>query len=212
MRRMLVFCMIVLMSLPAIPGTAFGEQERSIAPKRSQKELQRQASLREKAEFFGPGAQIRITLRGGSSAADQGEGEIDEISESSFKLKTKESGLLMYEYRQLESLHLKQVSYKSIGQPDPVQVRRVAYELGIGNKVNLDLIDLKRFSGIIQSFEKESFVVASNKNPVSVQYGEVKAIDKMKFPAWGKVAIVAGVVAGLLIALMYAACGSGGCH
>jgi hypothetical protein len=203
MRKMLVFCLIVLMGMPATPGTAFGGQEGSDTPKRSQKELQRQASFREKVEFLGTGAQIRVTVRG--NAADvQSEGEIDEISADGFKLKRKDSSLLMCNYSQLESLHLRQGSYKTGGQPDPVQVRRVACEVGIGNKAEVQLTDLKRFSGTIQSLEKEAFVIHVKGNPETVKFSDVQKIEESHMQAWSKALLGVGIGVGICVGVILA--------
>jgi ribosome maturation factor RimP len=191
MRKVLVFYLIILMSIPALPGAAFGEQEGSDTPKRSQKEMKRQASFKEKVEFLGTGAQIAVTLRGGSADV-QYEGEIDEISADSFKLKRKNSSLLVpYMYSQLGSLHLRQVSYKTEGQPDPLQVRRVAYEVGIGKKAEVELTDLKRFSGTIRSFETEAFVINSHGNSQHVKFSDVKRIEKGHMSAAAKITLIA---------------------
>jgi hypothetical protein len=52
MRKVLVFCSIVLMSLLAMPGTAFGEQQGSDTPKQSEKELRDRLRLGKSSSFL----------------------------------------------------------------------------------------------------------------------------------------------------------------
>jgi hypothetical protein len=213
MRRALVLSLMIFVSvipvLPGSTGSVIFEQSGGDVPKQSTKELKRQAALSEKVELMGLGAQIRVVMRGSANLTY--EGAIDEIAADSFKLKMKDQTLPI-QYGQVEVLSLRARAYKTRGQPDPVQVRQVVADMGVGENAKVKLVSNDRFNGTIRSIEKEGFVVASKGNPVSVKYGEVQEIEKKKFPAWGKVAIAAGVVVGLLAALVYSACGSAGCH
>jgi hypothetical protein len=195
MRKALAFLLMALMSLPAMSSTSADLPE----PGQSEKELKRQASFREKVESFGSGASIRVVMRG-SSAKVEHRGEIDEISADSFKLRTKDHNLPI-RYDQVEALSLKQCIYKAAGQPDPVQARRVAYDIGIGNKAKGELTTLKRFSGTIKSMEKEDFVINANGNLQTVKFSDVKRIEKGQMPAWGKALLVVGIVVAVVLVL-----------
>jgi hypothetical protein len=121
----------------------------------------------------------------------------------------KDRSLMQYQYSQLESLHLRQASYKTKGQPDPVQVRRVAYEVGVGNKAKVELADLRRFSGTIESFEEEAFVINVNGNPQPVKFSDAQKIEKSHMAAWKIALLVVGIVVGALNVLYVIAAATG---
>jgi ribosome maturation factor RimP len=195
MRKALVFLLMALMNLPAMSGTSAYLPE----PAQSEKELKKQALFREKVESFGSGAAIRVVMRGSSAKAEY-KGEIDEISTDNFKLRTKDHNLQI-RYDQVEVLSLQQCIYKTAGQPDPVQARRVAYDIGIGNKAKGELTTLKRFSGTIQSMEKEDFVINANGNLQTVKFSDVKRIEKGQMPSWGKALLIVGIVVTVVVVL-----------
>ena len=104
--------------------------------------------------------------------------------------------------------------YKAQGQIDPNQVRKVVTDLGIGEKVKVQLDSAARLNGKIQKIAENSFTIVETKTgePKVVAFGEIRELQKKKFPTWAKVVIGVGGVIGLQIALMLAECGSSGCH
>jgi ribosome maturation factor RimP len=212
MKRMLVlFLMICVSVIPVLPGSVddvIPTQNGSNAQKLSEKELKRRDAFRKKVKLMGSGAQIRVVLRGTSDVIYQG--TIDEITAEGFKLKTSDQTLPI-QYGQVEKLNLKNGRYKTQGQPDPILVRQIVADMGVGESAKVKLTSNERFSGTIQSIEEESFVITSNGRSSPMKYGDVTEIEKKRLPAWAKMAIISGVVAGILAALMLAECGSGGC-
>jgi len=182
-------------------GIGVPEEKGSVARNKSSKELEREAAFKEKVDLFGPGAQIRVVLRNTSTSVEY-KGEIDEIAADSFKLRTNDRTLPI-RYDQIGTLNLKERSYKAQGQPDPVQVRRVAAEIGIGQKVKVELASAKRFSGIMQSVDKEKILIGSRENPVPVRLDDVRMLEKSHLPAWAKVVIAVGAVSVGLMVLVY---------
>jgi hypothetical protein len=104
--------------------------------------------------------------------------------------------------------------YKAKGQIDPTQVRNVVTYLGIGEKVRVKLDSDVSFNGKIQTIDENSVTIIERKTGQSkvVAFDEIKELQKKKFPAWATVAIVSGSVVALMVAPMFAECGSGGCH
>lgn len=204
MRRALVLCLMICVSvIPVLSGSAGSvilEQSGGDDPKQSTKELKRQVALSEKVELMGSGAQIRVVMR--SNAKLTYEGAIDEIAADSFKLKMKDQTLPI-QYGQVAALSLKARAYKTRGQPDAVRVRQVVADIGVGEKAKVKLASNERFSGTIQSIEKESFVITSQERPV--KFNEVKEIERKHLPMGAKVGIAAGVTAGVFMLLMYLA-------
>ena len=208
MRRTLVLCLIICLSvIPVLPGSTDVIPGQDDVQKQSPKELKRQAALRNKLELMGPGAQIKVVMRGSSPPVTI-QGTIDEIAPENFGLKTKDRTQKL-QYWQIEKVTLIRGDRKM----DPVRVRQVLADMGIGENVKLKLAE-GSLNGRIQTIEENSVTIVESKSgePKVVAFSEIRELQKKKFPAWGKVAIVAGVVVGLLAGLMYAACGSGGCH
>jgi ribosome maturation factor RimP len=208
---LVLFLMIFVSLMPVLPRSmddAIPTQNGNDAQKLSNKELKRQDALRKKVELMGSGAQIRVLMRG--AAAVTYEGTIDEITAESFNLKTRDQ-ILPVQYDQVERLTLKEQRYKTQGQPNSVRVRQIVADMGVGENAKVELASNERLSGTIQSIEEESFVITSKGRSLLLKYDEVKEIEKKRLPAWAKVAIVGGVIVGLLGALMYSQCGSGGC-
>jgi hypothetical protein len=83
----------------------------------------------------------------------------------------------------------------------PLEVRRVAAELGVGENARLKLVSDKTVSGAIHSMDKESLVILYEGKLVPVKYDRVRQIEVKRFPAWAKAAIGVGAVMGLLLAL-----------
>lgn len=202
MRRALVLCLVICISAVPIPARSASD----VQPQ-SAKELKRQAALKEKIEFMGLGAQIRVVTLGSSNVTY--EGTIDEIAAENFKLKMKNQ-TLPFQYNQIRTVTLKDRRYKTLGQPDPVRIRQIVADMGVGEKAKVELTSNERFSGTIQSIQKDGFVISPQNRPV--KFSEVKEIKKKQFPTWAKAAIIVGIAIAALDLLMYAACGSAGCH
>jgi ribosome maturation factor RimP len=198
MTKVVVLCLILCVSvMPVFPASAVFERTDNEMRGQSPKELQRQAEFRKKINLMGPGAEIRIALRG-SSAPVRYEGVVDEITAESFKLKMKDRTLSI-QYGQIETLNLKKQYYRPFGEPDPAQVRQIVAGLGVGQKVRVMLVSNERFSGTIRSFEKEDFVISSRSQ--SVKFNEVKEIEKKHFPTAAKVVIASVAVLGVIVAV-----------
>ena len=104
MKRLLVFCLMILVTeVPAMFAGGPAEQ--------SSKALAQQASLKEKAELFGPGTQVTARIRGTSSNVDY-HGTIDEISGNNMKLKLKDR-IMPIEFGQLEACISEQIAMRA---------------------------------------------------------------------------------------------------
>jgi len=214
MRRALALCLMICLSvIPALPGSRDMIPEQNDVQKESPKELKRQAALREKLERMGSGAQVRVAMRGSSPPVTM-QGTIDEIAPETFALKTKD-GITRLQYRQIEKVSLtKGGYYRSSEATDPVRVRQVLADMGIGENVKIKLNSGDRLTGKIQTIDENSVTLMEAKTGQSrvVAFSEIKELNKKTFPTWGKAVIIVGVAVGLLAGLMYAACGSHGCH
>jgi hypothetical protein len=123
--------------------------------------------------------------------------------------------LIVYKTVQVQPAYSQEApKYKAQGQIDPTQVRNVVRYLGIGEKVKVKLDSDVSFNGKIQTIEENSVTIIESKTGQSkvVAFDEIKELQKKKFPAWATLAIIAGSAVVLVVALMFAECGSGGCH
>ena len=200
MRRALVLCLMICLSvIPVLPKSTdvIAEQKEDDVQKQSSKELRRQAAIREKIELMGSGAQIQAVMRGSSSPVTL-KGEIDKIAAENFGIKTKDR-VQQLQYSQIERVSLSKSGYKAQGVVDPVRVRRVVADIEVGNRAKIKLASSERFSGTIQSIEKESFVITSQGRSSPVKYGEVAEIKKTGLPTGTKLAIVGAAVGGVLL-------------
>jgi len=200
MRRALVLCLMICLGvIPVLPKSTdvIAEQKEDDVQKQSSKELRRQAAIREKIELMGSGAQIQAVMRGSSSPVTL-KGEIDKIAAENFGIKTKDR-VQQLQYSQIERVSLSKGGYKAQGVVDPVRVRRVVADIEVGNRAKIKLASSERFSGTIQSIEKESFVITSQGRSSPVKYGEVAEIKKTGLPTGTKLAIVGAAVGGVLL-------------
>jgi len=94
------------------------------------------------------------------------------------------------------------------------QIRAKLLEIGTGKHANA-IVKLKSgnvLKGHIAEQGAQDFTVVSKAGTQRVPYSDVASIKKKRLNVGIKIAIVAGAVVGILVGMMYASCGSGGCH
>lgn len=94
------------------------------------------------------------------------------------------------------------------------RVKATLSEIGTGKdaRVTVKLKSGTVLKGYIAELGKEDFSIVSKAETRKVLCSEVAKVKKRKLNIGIKIAIAAGVVIGALVGLMYAQCGSGGCH
>ena len=217
MKELITFClMICVIVTPAIPVGASEvvlENTQDKDQNKSDKDAKREAAVKEKAELLGLGAEIEVVMRKTNSRGERihHRGILEEISAEGLGLKIKDKTTHI-QYSQIDRLRLTENKYKANGQVDPVRVRQVAAELGVGKDIQLKLTSDKKITGELQSLSSDSLVIADSKKGLfeTVPFREVKEIKGKGMPGWGKALIIGGVAFGALIAAAaawYAAAG-----
>ena len=164
----------------------------------SKQETRREESIRAKVEGLGVGAEIKFSSNEGFERS----GRIEEISNEGFRLAWKDQWMTV-NYRSVKALELIHPRYKAKGQVDPIQVRRVAVNAGLGKKVSIRLASNRKLTGKIQSIESDTFNIVDSRSGslVSVPLEEVTEIGRSGMSTGARVAIWVSlsVAVGLLV-------------
>jgi hypothetical protein len=141
----------------------------------SVKEVIQAAKVKEKVEGLGVGAEVTVKLNDGRKQR----GRIDNTAEENFQL-IPNNQTFPLRYVDVSDLHLVNPKYKAKGQVDPIRVRQVVFNLGVGQHAKLKLISGLKIIGDIRSIDKEAFdIFASSTNKkASVPFSEVSEIEK----------------------------------
>jgi hypothetical protein len=87
---------------------------------------------RQRVDQFGVGAKVKVELADGKKL----KGSIQSIGDGEFLLAAAKAGSpTRVPYGDVTQLNLAKNTYKATGQPDAVEVRRVAAELGVGHHI-----------------------------------------------------------------------------
>jgi ribosome maturation factor RimP len=151
---------------------------------------------RQRVDQFGVGAKVKVELTNGQKF----KGSIQSIEDGGFLLAAAKAGSpTRVPYGDVAQLNLAKNTYKATGQPDPVEVRRVVAELGVGHHIMLKTAEAKEYHGNIVAIEAESFTVLPDHTtvPVEIAYSQTLRMGP-NLSKGAKIAIV--VVVGLVIA------------
>ena len=114
-------------------------------------------------------------------------------------------------YADVALLEFTKTKYRAEGPPDPVTVRRVAVELGVGRKVQVQTQDRNTLVGRIAKLDAEQlYLKIGEGGPVSVSYAQISELKPKRMSTLAKVGIAVGVTFGILLGVAVAVC-SGGC-
>jgi ABC-type phosphate transport system auxiliary subunit len=203
----LMFCVGVVPALPIDTSKVVPEEDQNDSQQKSDKDVKREAEIKAKVELLRLGAEVKVAMRGAYTKGKltTHRGTIAEISDECLGLQVGDR-TLQIDYDQIEELSLTKNKYKASGQVDPVAVRRVVADVGMGEKAKLKLDSDKKISGVIQSVASDSFTIADSKTgqTETVLFSEVTEIQKDKMSTGARVAIIAGVVAGILFGIFLA--------
>ena len=174
---------------------------------KAEKQHKRAAEIKSKVEGLGVGAVVVVYREDGVKE----QGQITGISDSAFKLEHR-GRTTSISYGSASGIGLVKPNYRANGPTDPVRVRQSVVNLGLGNSAMIKVRG-ERLKGRIQSIDSENFTLLSSSTgqPQMVSFNDVTEIKGKAFPAWATGAIVAGIVVGLAMGVMLAACGAGGC-
>ncbi len=195
--------LVAIVLVGCIIPVGFPQQAQAMAA------AERGEGFRQKVEQLGAGAEVRIMLRGQQQAL---RGTVESFDVSSFLLRS--SGTAdqrTVRYADVSFLAFTRSTYRAEGSPDPVTARRVAVELGVSRKVQLQTQDGKKVVGRIATLDKEQLNLDSGKGgPVNVPYAQIRELKPKGMSLAAKIGIPTALFGVLLIASI-AKCASGGC-
>ncbi len=94
------------------------------------------------------------------------------------------------------------------------KVKTALTKIGTGEKsrVTVKLKSGTVIKGHIGVLDKEDFTIVSKEATQRVLYSDVEKVKKQGMNPGITIAIAAGLIVGIVLIVMYAACGSEGCH
>ncbi len=111
---------------------------------------------RQRVDQFGVGAKVKVELANGKKFT----GSIQSIQDGGFLLAAaKADSPTRVPYGDVAQLNLTKNTYKAASQPDSVEVRRVAAELGLGHHTMVKTSEAQEYHGNIVAIAAESFSV-----------------------------------------------------
>jgi ribosome maturation factor RimP len=168
-RKMLSIFLAALLTHQPIQLLFSSDQQQSV------KDVIQAAKVKERVEGLGVGAEVTVKLNDGREQR----GRIDNIAEENFQL-TQNNQTFPLRYVDVADLHLVNPKYKAKGQVDPIRVRQVVINLGVGQQAKLKLISGVKIIGDIRAIDKEAFAIfdsGTNKR-TSVPFSEVSELEK----------------------------------
>jgi small nuclear ribonucleoprotein (snRNP)-like protein len=170
----------------------------------------RSEGFRQKVEQMGAGAEVRVTLKGQQATL---RGTVESFDDSVVRLRPGGTGEpKTVRYGDVAQLEFTKTKYRAQGPPDPVTVRRVAVELGIGDKVQVQTQDRTTLVGRIASLDAEQlYLKIGEGGPVSVSYAQISELKPKRMRTLAKVGIGIGVFMGIVVVIGVGMCASGLC-
>jgi len=139
--------LVAMVAVACLIPVGFPQQAQAMAAAESSE------GFRQKVEQLGVGAEVLVKLRDQQQAL---RGTVESFDDSAFRLRsggTVDQGTVRY--ADVSFLAFASRTYRAKGSPDPVAVRRVAVELGVGRRVRLKTLDGKKVVGRIITLDKE---------------------------------------------------------
>ena len=155
---------------------------------------------RQRVDQFGVGAKVKIELTNGQKF----KGPIQSIEDGGFLLATTKGGsTARVPYGDVAKLNLTTNTYKASGQPNPVEVRRVVAELGVGHHVMVKTSEAKEYHGNIVAISTEGFSVLPDHTtaPVQIAYNNVQQMGP-NMSKGSKIALIVLVGAAVTVAVI----------
>ncbi len=134
------------------------------------------ALLKQKAELFGIGADVRVRLSDGQKIR----GQISSIEDAGFTLAPlARSTTRLIRFDDTSELTLIAQKYRASGTTDASEARRAIAGLGIGRHIVVQTGDTK-IHGHIRTIEMDHFVIAPDDeaNLIALQYQDVRQVGK----------------------------------
>ncbi len=111
-------------------------------------------------------------------------------------------------YDQVAELKLAKVTYKTSGQPDAAEARRVVAGLGVGRHIVVKTAAGAEYHGKVQAVEADHFTILPDhqKAPVQIAYSDTLLLSPNPTKGgWIAIGVLAGIgIAALVVVLLLA--------
>jgi len=132
--------------------------------------------VNQKVALLGIGANVVVQVAGKERSC---RGTIEAIEGEALVLATeRDVSHRRIRYDQVVRLDPVKRSYKAVGQPNPIEVRRVVVGQGPGRLVKIQLTDGRRITGRLQAVTQDYFYVSGGEHemPTRIAYTDVQQI------------------------------------
>lgn len=160
--------------------------------------VERSCEFQQKVEQLGAGAGIRVTLKNQQKTP---RGMVESFDDSAFRLQPGGNGERgTVRSADVTLLEFTQRKYRAEGSADPVRVRRVAVELGLGRKVQVRPRDSNALVGrIVNSDADQLYLKIGERGPVSVSCILITELKPRQMSGLVTLAMGAGVEAIIML-------------
>ena len=159
-------------------------------------------AVKQQVDLFGVGANVKLKLADGKKL----KGSIQSIEDGAFLLASKpEASPTRVGYDQVAELKLAKVTYKTSGQPDATQTRRVIAGLGVGRHIVVKTADGAEYHGKVQAVEADHFTILPDhqKVPVQIAYSDTALLSPNPTKGtWIAIGILAGIGVAVLVTVL----------
>jgi small nuclear ribonucleoprotein (snRNP)-like protein len=194
-KRILRGELVAIVAVACLINVGFPRQAQAMAA------AKRAEGFRQKVEQLGVGAEVRVTLNDKQQTL---RGTIESFDDSSFGLRARGAGEKQtVRYVNVTLLEFTKTAYRAKGSnsSEPVTARRVAVELGIGSRVQVQTQDGKTFVGMVAKLDEEQlYLNLSASGPMNVSYATIRELKPKGLSAAKKVGIAA-IVSGVVLIL-----------
>jgi small nuclear ribonucleoprotein (snRNP)-like protein len=171
---------------------------------------ERGEGFRQKVEQLGAGAEVRVTLKDQRQSL---RGTVESFDDSAFRLRPGRGGEQQtVRYVDVWVLEFTKTKYHADGlsSSDPVTARRVAVELGVGSKVEVQLANNEKLEGKLGGVSDEGIILKQAKGSQieerKIAFAEIKSIKTARSTGGSiglTVLVGLGVLVGVVLILVY---------
>jgi len=152
--------------------------------------------MKERVGQLGAGAKVKVTLASGQKLG----GTIQSTDEEAFLLASaKGTTTRRLPYDQVARLRYAKLTYRAASQPDPLEAKRVAAGLGVGQHIMVKTAAGSELHGNIVAINQDHFAVLPDRQatPVQIAYSDIVQMGP-NMSALAKAGILVGIAVGVV--------------
>lgn len=200
MKRLVVFALIFSLGHASVAFAAGPLVESARRADQQLAQTQGQPSnkrTKQQLQLLGVGAAVKLKLASGEKLR----GSIRAIDADSLDLISRREGLpRRITYDEVTELKLAKLTYRSSGQPNAEEARRVVAGLGVGRHIAVKVTSGKKCRGHLQAINEDQFVLLLDREAklVEIVYSDVQELG----PNLSRGAKIAIIVGGVVVAVV----------